>query len=146
MTQALYNVPLQSAALAIKASSNADAKAGAFLYRVAADVKYTAATATIDLSASSGTLALADGKVACVAIDIDASGTVTQTVGTHVTSANINDAKQPRLAADKARVGYIYLKNATGSAFTIGTTALDTASMTVEYVNVFNPALGNFEA
>ena len=40
-----------------------------------------------------------------------------------------------------AILGYIYIKNETGSQFVWGTTALDAASLTVAYVNAFS-ALG----
>jgi len=146
MNQVNNNVALDSAVLAIKAGSNADAKSNAFLYRIGGEVYKSAALATIDLSASSGTLALADDNVACIAVDINAAGTVSTTVGTHVASTDIADAKQPLLAADKARIGYIFVLNETASAFTIGTTVLDVANSTVMYVNCFNHEAGAFQS
>lgn len=129
---------LSNAGLAIKAGSSAIVKAGTAFAALAAGSPVHKAANT-DMAALVGTLATA--KSAVWAFYIDAAGTLT-------TSAKSADAASdaaaiallPATPDDKAMIGFILVNNATGSNFVGGTTALDTASLTVTYFNTTGPA------
>ena len=124
---------LTSAGLVIKAGGSAIVKAGsAFVANIAGVLVRKAANT--DMSALAGTLATA--KRAVWAFYINAAGTIS-------TSAKSADAAThdaallllPAVPDGLAMIGFIVVDNATGSNFVGGTTALDTASLTVTYYN-----------
>lgn len=101
--------------------------------------------AASDMAALSGTLATA--KSAAWAFYIDANGTLSASAKT-ADSANHDAALAlvPLPPVDVAQIGIVVIDNATGANFVGGTTALDTASLTVTYYDTMgaipNIALG----
>lgn len=121
------------AVLAIKAGASALVSTSAAFAAIAGGVVVRKAAAT-DMAALVGSLATA--KSALWAFYIDAAGTLTTSAKT--ADAATHDAALallPATPANKALIGFIVADNATGSAFVGGTTALDTASLTVTYYN-----------
>lgn len=133
------NVLLANPTLAIKTSSSALVKYSAFSYLANGVFKTVAAADAPALSGS--VLATAYTRVAI--LYITAWGTLAWDYSDDV--ANTADLNIVKLAAQKRAlrgtewllVGYVVIKNATGSNFTPGTTALDTASLTVTYINAY---------
>lgn len=132
---------MKSAGMAIKTGGSAVAKTTvAVLYKIS-DVIYTALSAG-DLPALTG-ISVADGYTKCVLVQVSAGGTVTYKVSDAF--ANVSGevfvlANAPSLDKDKAFVGFIVIKNASGSVFTGGTTALDASNVTVSYIDY--PVIG----
>ena len=155
--------------LALKTGGSADAKTTTAIGYSLADtgVIYTkAAMATVDLSGltavhsnnpnvtknddstngdvlvrqGSNGLVIATANQVYIILTLDASGNVRGYAGEIVgTSAT---AKRPELdLSAEAAFGEIHISNASGSNFTVGTTALDTSNVTVTYANLsFIPA------
>lgn len=124
---------LAPATLAIKAGGSAIVKSSSlFMAKANGTLVYKAANT--DMSAIAGTLATA--KAAAWAFYIDSEGTIT----TSTKTADVADlaaafAALPAPPAGKAQIGVVIVANATGSNFVAGTTALDTGSLTVTYIN-----------
>lgn len=133
------SVVLQSAGLVIKAGGSAVVKAGSPVLAMVGGVPVRKAANT-DMAALAGTLATA--KSALWAFYIDASGNLS--VSTKTADANTHDAAlalMPAVPAGKAQIGFVVIDNATGSNFVGGTTALDTASLTVTYYHTVGPVI-----
>lgn len=99
-----------------------------------------------DMAALSGSV-VPTGSKNIYAFCLDSSGTLTTLAGT--ANATLGSVLFPTVSADKAIIGFIIVSNATGSDFTPGTTALDTGSLTVTYVDTptaFNPNLTTLPA
>ena len=108
-----------------------------------------AAVAEIDVSALDGlsSTALADGYTQIFGLALNAAGTITVVPGDQVLTADITAGTQVAhwpAAIDDATVlfGAVKVVNATGSAFTFGTTGLDTAGITDTYYDL---AVSSFE-
>lgn len=129
----LKNCLLGSAGLAIKAGASPTVKAAnAFSAIANGTVVYKAANT--DMAALAGTLATA--KAAAWAFYIDSDGTLTASAKTaDAADAAAAIALLPAIPANTAQIGYVVIANATGADFVGGATALDTASLTVTYVN-----------
>ena len=105
---------------------------------------YTLAAQTeIDLSAitvSSGVGTVADGYTKIFLIQLNSAGTITVNAGDAVLTADITagtkDAAFPEPEDDKVAIAAVKVANATGSAFTLGTTDLDTVGITDTYYNL----------
>lgn len=130
---------LNNAGLAIKAGGSAIVKAGTAFAALVDGVMVTKAANT-DMAALAGTLATA--KSAAWAFYIDAAGTLTASAKTaDAADAAAAIALLPAPPAGKAMIGFITVANATGADFVGGTTALDTASLTVTYYNTVGPTI-----
>lgn len=127
-----------SAGLVIKAGGDVLAKTGAVFQGVAGGVPVTIASAT-DMPALTG-INIGAGKYNVVCFFIDSASTVTAVAGTE--GASLAAVKFPDFGnqRQKALVGYLIITYA--SAFTGGTTALDTATTVyVSPVGAFDPTL-----
>lgn len=116
--------------LAIKAGGNADAKtASTIAFCIGGKFYSLAAQATLDLSAlAPGTIAT--GKSAGVFFFVTAAGTVSATL----VAEDANGAIAcPDFGATKVCFGSVKIANASGSTFTVGTTALDISKVTTTY-------------
>ena len=130
---------LTPATLVIKAAEGVVPKStSAFSVLVAGVVQ--SKSANTDMAALSGTLATA--KACLFVFYIDSAGTLTTVKTSDEAAAIAAIAALPALPANKVRIGYLVVANATGSNFVGGTTALDVADLTVTYVN--EPALSSF--
>lgn len=133
------NVLLANPTLAIKTGSSALAKYSAFSYLANGVFKTVAAA---DAPALSGAV-LATAYTRVAILYITAWGTLAWDYSDDV--ANTADLDLNKIVTQKRSlrgtegvlVGYVIIKNATGSNFTPGTTALDTASLTVTYINAY---------
>lgn len=124
--------PLNSAGLVIKAGGSALAKTGAAdFYAVAKGVLVKIAAAT-DMPALTGINMLA-GNFNVVCFFVDSAAVVTVAAGTQ--GATLGAVTWPQFSEQKALVGFLIITYA--SAFTGGTTALDTA--TTVYVSPLGP-------
>lgn len=132
------NVLLKTPNLAIKAGSSAVVKHDAFHFLVNGVLKAKAAG---DAPALSGSIA-DDYKMVC-ALYITASGTLAWDYSDAIalaTDINVNQViaqKRQLRGTEGLLVGFIVIINETGSAFTLGTTALDVANSTVYYTSAF---------
>lgn len=116
---------------AIKAGGSTLAKASSAFIAVASGVLVQKAANT-DMAALAGTLATA--KSAAWAWYIDSAGNLTTSAKTaDAASSAAAVALLPAPPAGLAQLGVVVIDNATGSNFVGGTTALDTASLTVTY-------------
>lgn len=141
----ISNIATNSAGLAIKTSSSALAKtANAILCKI--DGNLVASIAAGDLPALTG-INIATAYTNAITVSVNASGTFALTAGTaQLTSGLTSGTIFPMSAlaqvpAGQALVGYIVIKNATGSTFTGGTTALDASNLTVTYINASGSSL-----
>jgi len=126
---------LSSAGLAIKAGSSAIVKQGS-AYAVVVNGVLVAIAANTDTAALTGAnVATATSNIYLLAID--ATGTTTWYPG--VAGATVGAIALPTIPFNVAVVGGILVQNATGSNFVPGTTALDTGSLTVTYLNNVGP-------
>lgn len=134
----INNWLLTTPTLAIKTGSSALVKHVAFRYAVGGVLKAKTAG---DAPALSGTIA-DDFKMVC-ALYINAAGTLSWDYSNPIALATDIDLKKAGqtgrslLGTEGILVGYVVIINETGSAFTLGTTALDAASTTVYYVDAF---------
>jgi hypothetical protein len=128
---------LNSAGLAIKTGGSALAKIGASDFYAVANGVLVKIAASTDMPALTGiNITAANFNVVC--FFVDQGGTVTAAAGTEATA--IASVKWPQFPAGKALVGTLLITYA--SAFTGGTTALDTA--TTVYLNTggaFDPTV-----
>lgn len=121
---------LTSAGLAIKTGGSALAKSA---NTITCFINGTLVSkAASDMAAFSGSN-VATGSKNIYVFCIDASGTLTTLAGTAATT--LAGVLMPTIVANTAVIGFAIVDNATGSNFVPGTTALDTASLTVTYVN-----------
>lgn len=124
--------------LAIKTSSSAVVKHDAFQF-IYSGVVY--AKGAGDAPALSGSIA-DDFKMVC-ALYITTDGTLSWDYSDPIalaTPINVNTAIQQKRSlagTEGILVGWVVIINETGSAFTLGTTALDVANSTVYYANAF---------
>lgn len=124
---------LTAPVLRIKAAGSGVVKSSGAFAALVAGVKVSK-NADTDMSAIAGSLATA--KSALWAFYIDSAGTITTSTKTaDAATAAAALALKPAVPVNKAELGYIIVSNASGSAFTAGTTALDMAGVTTTYVN-----------
>lgn len=126
-----------TAGLVIKAGGSTLAKTGAAAFAgVAGGVPVAIAGAT-DMPALTG-ISIGAGKYNVVCFFIDAASVVTALQGTE--GATLKDVRFPQFPVGKALVGYLVITYA--SAFTGGTTPLDTATTVyVSPVGAFDPTI-----
>ncbi len=133
------NVVLNSGGLAIKAGSSALAKTVNTITARVEGVLITKAAA--DMAALSGTYPTTNKCVAVFTVDV--SGTL-RTRMSAVGVTTLAAIVFPTIPDSESVIGFAIIENGTGSDFVGGTTALDTGSLTVTYVNTpypFYPAL-----
>jgi hypothetical protein len=125
-----------TAGLVIKAGGGVLAKIGAAAFAGVANGVPVAIAASTDMPALPGTITAAKFNVYC--FFIDAASVVTVLQGTE--GATLAAAKFPQFPVGKALVGYLVVTHS--SAFTGGTTALDTATTVyVSPVGAFDPTI-----
>lgn len=137
--RALSAFTFNSAGLAIKQASSALAKAGTAFHSIIDGTTVTKAANT-DMAALTGDAVPTTQKNVYV-FTVNASGTLATRAGKAATT--LAGIVFPEIPDGEAIIGFILVENATGSDFTPGTTALDTASLTVTYVNTPYPWLPN---
>jgi len=139
----MKNVLLSTPTLAIKAWSSALAKHSAFQYLLNWAFY---AKAAADCPALTGTIA--DDYGAIYTFTINSSGTTAvyksaafaKTAAFNLGNlykANFQGATNALLGTGEVIIGWLVVINDSGSTFTGGTTALDTASVTTYYINAF---------
>lgn len=131
---------LSSAGLVIKAGGSALAKTGSAVFYAVANGRIVTIAGSTDMPALVGNIGAGKYNVYC--FFIDQAGTVTVAMG--VEGASAATVKFPPFPEGKALVGFILVTYA--SAFTGGTTALDTATTVyVSPLGAFDPqmALGS---
>lgn len=108
-----------------------------------------AAVAEIDVSGLGGlsSTALADGYTQIFGLALNSAGTITVVPGDQVLTADITAGTQianwpSAIDDDTVLFGAVKVVNATGSAFTFGTTGLDTSGITDTYYDL---AVSSFE-
>lgn len=132
------NVLLSTPTLAIKTGSSPTVKHVAFQYLVNGVLTVKAAG---DAPALSGSIA-DDYKMVC-ALYITSAGTLAWDYSDAIALAddiNVNQViaqKRSLRGTEGILVGFVVIINETGSAFTLGTTALDVSNSTVYYYNAF---------
>lgn len=84
-------------------------------------------------------LSVANGSKVMIAFTVDAAGNLGVQWGTVATS--VAAVTWPDIPRRQALVGFCLLENGSGSTFTGGTTALDTAGITLTYGNSAGPLL-----
>lgn len=116
-------------------STNTDVANDAFDYQIAG-VKYT--KAAVATGTAPGDDVIPQSKYGAVALDIDSSGTITVAEAadnaTGYDSAALAIAGLPAAEAAKVRMGVVTATKSDGD-FTFGTTALDAANTTVDYID-----------
>lgn len=123
---------LTAPTLALSSTKTKVKSTGAFSALVAGVVQ--SKSANTDMAVLAGTLATA--KYAAWAFEIDSAGTLTSVAGTmDQASAAAAVAALPAASANKVRLGYIVVANASGENFVGATTNLDATGVTVTYVN-----------
>lgn len=130
LIQSFTTAVLTKAGLVIKTASSPVVKAANPILACINGVYIRKAAS--DMAALSGTLATA--KSAAWAFYIDTNGTLS--VSAKTADASTHDAalaSLPLPPLDLAQIGIVVVDNATGANFVGGTTALDTASLTVTY-------------
>jgi hypothetical protein len=128
---------LNSAALAIKTASSALAKSANIVTAIVNGVLVQKAAS--DMPALTG-LNIANGSFGAVVFAVDVGGNLTAYFTNTGALANL---VMPPIPTNVAVIGQLVIQNGTGSAFTGGTTALDTASLTVTYINQVGPFYPN---
>lgn len=122
-----------SAGLVIKAGTSALAKTGATAFQGIAGGTPVAIAAATDMPALVGSITANSFNVFC--FFIDAASAVTVAMGTEGTT--LAKVKFPPFPESKALVGYLIVTHT--STFVGGTTALDVAGTTVNYVSPVGP-------
>jgi hypothetical protein len=126
-----------TAGLVIKTGGSALAKTGSTAYAGVVNGVPVAIAASTDMPALTG-IDFSAGAYRIVCFFIDAGSTVTAVAGAE--GATLAAAKFPDFPANKALVGYLVITYA--SAFTGGSTALDTATTVyVSPVGAFDPSI-----
>lgn len=129
---------VNSAGLVIKAGGSTLAKIGASDFYAVANGSLVKIAASTDMPALTG-INISANNYNVVCFYIDSAGTVTAAAGTQ--GATLGAVVFPQPPQKKALVGFLIITNG-ASAFTGGTTALDTA--TTVYVNpitAFDPTI-----
>ena len=125
-----------TAGLVIKAENNVLAKTGAAAFAGVANGVPVAIAASTDMPALTGTIGAGKFNIYC--FFIDSASVVTVAQGTE--GATLAAVKFPPFPVGKALVGYLVITYA--SAFTGGTTPLDTATTVyVSPVGAFDPTI-----
>lgn len=142
-TEGIFDMGLSKAGLAIHGVNTENVlTANAFDFSIAGVAYQLAAQAEIDISGLSFTpTELATAKQRIYLIHVASGGTIDILEG----EDHASDAQIPATPAGKVALGYIKVVNASGSGFTIGTTALDTAGITDTYVDLAGNAAGGQE-
>lgn len=127
---ALNSVSFTSGGLAIHG-------AGSALVKTANTVIFSAngvlgSLAAADMPALSGSIP--NGSTNIAVFEVDSTGMTHTTMGTAATT--LAGVVWPKTPDANALIGFVIIANASGSAFTCGTTALDTGSVTTTYVNL----------
>jgi len=130
-------VAVTTAGLVIKAGTSALAKTGSAAFYATVGGRLVTIAGSTDMPALTGLNISANAfNVAC--FFIDAAGTVTVRFGTEGTA--IGRVKFPDFPLDRALVGFLLITHS--SAFTGGTTALDTATTVyVSPIGAFDPTI-----
>lgn len=134
------NLVFNSGGLAIKTSSSALAKTANAINAIIDGVLISKAAA--DMAALSGSV-VANGSKNVYVFTVDVSGNLATLAGTAATT--LAGILFPTIPEGQAVIGFIIVDNGTGSNFTPGTTALDTGSLTVTYVNTPYPFIPGIE-
>ena len=130
------------AGTAIKTTGSANAKtANTIIYKVAGKYYSLAPQATLSLSTASWTLSVANGKSVVVYCLVDTSWTVTFQVSDPASTLAWIVESDPVITSTKALFAKIWISNGSGFSFTVWTTALDTASVTVIYQDIYGVAV-----
>lgn len=140
----LQNRALSSAALAIKITASAIAKNTAALVYAVAGKAYTLAANTDIALTDVAAKTIVAGNARVFFLFINAAGAVTVTASNSVAAASIASVSVLPDYDESTLVpfGAIKVNNGTAGTFTPGTTALDTALLTVTYVNLSAPLPG----
>ena len=130
-------VAVTTAGLVIKAGTSALAKTGSAAFYATVGGRLVTIAGSTDMPALTGlNISASAFNVAC--FFIDSAGTVTVRFGTEGTA--IGRVKFPDFPLDRALVGFLLITHS--SAFTGGTTALDTATTVyVSPVGPFDPTI-----
>lgn len=139
--QSQCDAVLNSAGLAIHGSASALAKIANTITCFVNGILLQKTTA--DLPALAGA-SVPNGSFNIYVFTIASDGTLGTLNGTP--GATLAAVVVPTIPANVAVIGCAVISNGTGSAFTPGTTALDTASLTVTYINTigdFSPNMAN---
>lgn len=146
----INNIARNAGGLVIKTSSSAIAKTvntvvvfinGVFNKKTAWDVSLTNYTYISNNGAlATSAFTIADGYTTPATVYTDGTNFAIWVGATTANTSNVSDADFDRSLTAKwyAIIGYIVIKNATGATFTGGTTALDTANLTVTYIDAFS--------
>lgn len=132
MVQRFGSCAINSAGLAIKTGGSTLAKTGSSDFYAVAGGTLVKIAASTDMPALTG-LNIGAGKYNVICFLVDAAGTTSAVMG--LEAATIGAIKWPQLPDGKALIGTLLITYA--SAFTGGTTALDTA--TTVYLNANGP-------
>lgn len=151
----IENIARNAGWLVIKAASNAAAKTvnavkvtlnGSFVDVAAWDVvltnyTYLTPNPTATRAYSTAAYTIADWYTSIATVYATSAGAFVIWKWAEVanTAAYTTKSIDRSLNKDYAIVGYIVIKNATGSVFTGWTTALDAANLTVTYLDAFTP-------
>jgi hypothetical protein len=129
--------PLTSAGLVIKAGASALAKTGSSDFYASVTGILVKIAASTDMPALTG-INISAGSFNVVCFFVDSAGTVTAAAGTQ--GATVGAVVFPQFPKGKALVGFLIITYA--SAFTGGTTALDTATTVyVSPLGAFDPTV-----
>jgi hypothetical protein len=134
------NIVFNSAGLAIKTGGSALAKSVNTITFVVDGV--IAQKAAADMAALSGSV-VPNGSKNVYVFTVNVSGTLATRAGTAATT--LAGILWPTIPDGEVVIGFIIVENGTGSNFTPGTTALDTGSLTVTYVNTPYPFIPGIE-
>ena len=130
------NMPLNAAGLAIKTSSSAIVKTTNTINYVIDGKLYSKAAA--DLTALTG-YNVSDTYTAVLAVMLDSAGTASYVKSPELANASTFTTDMFITPNNgKSLIGWIIIKNASGAAFTGGTTALDASNVTVTYFDVYD--------
>jgi hypothetical protein len=133
-TNLLGNYCVSLPGLALGSSNADDILSAAFDYVIAGKLYHKATVET-----APGTDAIVATKYGCVALDIDAAGTITAVpatgqVAAEFTSAALAIAALPAVASTKYRMGYVTVVKSDGT-FTFSTTEFSAANVTDVFVD-----------
>lgn len=119
--------------MAIKAGSSAVAKISTAYYYENASRQLILVAAGDCPALAGGNLATAYTRVCMLQLDIT-TGTDSWKYSSDIANDALKVSDFPILDDDNVLIGFVIIRNATGSNFVPATTALDTASLTVTYV------------
>lgn len=143
VSQRIANVILSSGGLAINAGSSTmikttntiNAKIDGYIM---ANVAATSAIGNGTIGTTIGTLPT--GYTMALTVSVNASGTFALTASSQILTSSILQGLFPTgslapVPQGQCLVGYVIIRNASGSNFVGGTTALDAGSITTLYIN-----------